>query len=180
METSFYRLFHVSFQPGCRWTIFSLPRRQGSRDVRVLLHEGGAREAALASEGPCPCPLPGSWTEGARLQPWAGDPRLGAVGHRPGQRPHWSALPCIYLTEIGHCRTVLSSGVQDKPGGPASALVQPDFGLKVKALVASVMSDSLGPHGLYPPGSSVHGILQARILEWVAIHFSRGSSQPKD
>ena len=31
-----------------------------------------------------------------------------------------------------------------------------------------------------PPGSSVHGILQARILEWVAIPFSRGSSQPRD
>ena len=31
-----------------------------------------------------------------------------------------------------------------------------------------------------PPGSSVHRILQARILEWVAILFSRGSSQPKD
>ena len=31
-----------------------------------------------------------------------------------------------------------------------------------------------------PPGSSVHGILQARILEWVAISFSRGSSQPRD
>ena len=30
------------------------------------------------------------------------------------------------------------------------------------------------------PDSSVHGILQARILEWVAIPFSRGSSQPKD
>ena len=29
-----------------------------------------------------------------------------------------------------------------------------------------------------PPGSSVHGISQARILEWVAISFSRGSSQP--
>ena len=29
-------------------------------------------------------------------------------------------------------------------------------------------------------GSSVHGILQARILEWVAIPFSRGSSQPRD
>ena len=28
--------------------------------------------------------------------------------------------------------------------------------------------------------SSVHGILQARILEWVAISSSRGSSQPKD
>ena len=31
-----------------------------------------------------------------------------------------------------------------------------------------------------PPGSSVLGILQARILEWVAIPFSRGSSQPRD
>ena len=31
-----------------------------------------------------------------------------------------------------------------------------------------------------PPGSSVHGILQARILEWVVIPFSRGSSQPRD
>ena len=30
------------------------------------------------------------------------------------------------------------------------------------------------------PSSSVHGILQARILEWVAISFSRGSSQPRD
>ena len=31
-----------------------------------------------------------------------------------------------------------------------------------------------------PPGSSLHGILQARILEWIAIPFSRGSSQPRD
>ena len=30
------------------------------------------------------------------------------------------------------------------------------------------------------PGSSVNGILQARILEWVAIPFSRGSSRPRD
>ena len=40
----------------------------------------------------------------------------------------------------------------------------------------SVMSDSLRPMDCSPPGSSVHGILQARILEWVAIPFSRGSS----
>ena len=31
-----------------------------------------------------------------------------------------------------------------------------------------------------PSGSSVHGILQAKILEWVAISSSRGSSQPGD
>ena len=30
------------------------------------------------------------------------------------------------------------------------------------------------------PGSSFHGILQARILQWVALLFSRGSSQPRD
>ena len=30
------------------------------------------------------------------------------------------------------------------------------------------------------PGSSVHGIFQARVLEWVAISFSRGSSRPRD
>ena len=31
-----------------------------------------------------------------------------------------------------------------------------------------------------PMGYTVHGILQARILEWVAFPFSRGSSQPRD
>ena len=30
------------------------------------------------------------------------------------------------------------------------------------------------------PGSSVHGVFQARVLEWVAVSFSRGSSQPGD
>ena len=34
--------------------------------------------------------------------------------------------------------------------------------------------------GYSPPGSSVHGILQTRILEWVAMPSSRGSSGPKD
>ena len=36
------------------------------------------------------------------------------------------------------------------------------------------------PMDCRPPGSSVHGISQARILEWVAISFSRGSSWPRD
>ena len=36
------------------------------------------------------------------------------------------------------------------------------------------------PMNCSPPGSSVHGILQARILEWAAIPSSKGSSQPRD
>ena len=42
------------------------------------------------------------------------------------------------------------------------------------------MLDSLQPMGCSPPGSSLHEIFQARILEWIAISFSRGSSQPRD
>ena len=44
----------------------------------------------------------------------------------------------------------------------------------------SVVSNSLWPMDFNPPGSSIHGVLQARILEWVAIPFSRRSSQPRD
>jgi len=42
------------------------------------------------------------------------------------------------------------------------------------------MSDSCDHMDCSMPGFSVHGILQARILEWVAISFSRGSSRPRD
>ena len=46
-------------------------------------------------------------------------------------------------------------------------------------LSCSVMSDC-DPMDCSPPGSSLHGILQARILEWVASSSSRGSSQARD
>ena len=36
------------------------------------------------------------------------------------------------------------------------------------------------PMGYSLPGSSVHGIFQARTLEWLAVSFSRGSSRPRD
>ena len=43
----------------------------------------------------------------------------------------------------------------------------------------AVMSDSCNPMDCSLPGCSVHGILQAKILEWVTFPFSRGSSQPR-
>ena len=50
-----------------------------------------------------------------------------------------------------------------------------------KVSVAQSCLTPRDPHGLYsPPDSSVHGILQARILAWVAMSFSRGSSSPRD
>ena len=47
-------------------------------------------------------------------------------------------------------------------------------------LSRSVMSDSCNPIDCSLPGSSICGILQARILEWGAISFSRGSSPPRN
>ena len=56
----------------------------------------------------------------------------------------------------------------------------PLLGPEVACCECSVMTDSLPPHGLELPGSSIHGIFQARTLEWVAISYSRGSSLPGD
>ena len=50
---------------------------------------------------------------------------------------------------------------------------------KCESVSCSVVSDLCNPMDCSPPGSSVPGILQERILEWVAISFSRGSSQPR-
>ena len=46
----------------------------------------------------------------------------------------------------------------------------------VKVSVAQLYLTLCDPMNCSQPGSFVHGILQARILEWVAIPFSRGSS----
>ena len=47
-------------------------------------------------------------------------------------------------------------------------------------LVTQLCLTLCDPMDCSPPGSSVRGILQARILEWVAMSFSRESSQPRD
>ena len=61
------------------------------------------------------------------------------------------------------------------------------FSISNNILCACMLSQSLQscltlchPTDCSPPGSSVHGILQTRILEWVAMTSSRGSSWPRD
>ena len=59
----------------------------------------------------------------------------------------------------------------------------PDQGTKIPQSeneVAQSCPTLCDPMDCSLPGSSLHGILQARVLEWVAISFSRGSSQPRD
>ena len=52
--------------------------------------------------------------------------------------------------------------------------------VKVKSEAAQLCPTRCDPMNCSLPGSSIHGIFQARILEWAAISFSRGSSQPRD
>ena len=66
--------------------------------------------------------------------------------------------------------------IEEKGGGYSAVKT----GLKVKVLVAQLCLTLCDPMDCRTPSSSVHGILQARILEWVAIPFSRGSFQPRD
>ena len=53
-------------------------------------------------------------------------------------------------------------------------------GCLLACLVAQSCPTLCGPMDCSPPGSSVHGIFQIRILEWIAISFSTGSAWPWD
>ena len=61
-----------------------------------------------------------------------------------------------------------------------NALVSAIYELYVLCLVIQLCLTLCDPMNCSLPGSSVHGILQTRILEWVVMPFSRGSSQPRD
>ena len=54
------------------------------------------------------------------------------------------------------------------------------FVLTVCVLITQLCPTLCNPMDYSPTGSSVHGILQARILKWVAIPFFRGSAQPRE
>ena len=90
----------------------------------------------------------------------------------------WGLL-CSCSVWVSNCRAFSCRGAQFL--GCVGFNSCGSWALERESVSRSVVSDSLGPHGLYPtrPGSSVHRILQARILKRVAILFSRGSSQPR-
>ena len=63
---------------------------------------------------------------------------------------------------------------------PEGTIFNTDIYIHVCVSVPQLCLTLCDPMDCNPPGSSVHGILQARILEWVAISFSKGSSWPGD
>ena len=79
---------------------------------------------------------------------------------------------CAGLSPISKCVTILSPRLVSEQ----QRRLLPGY----CCLVAKLCPALCDPVDCSPPGSSVHEILQAGILEWVVISFSRGSSQSSD
>ena len=107
---------------------------------------------------------------------------------RWGHEPFHSALGCPrlpFMTALLPEDRNNSHGIKYRP-----LLIQPlpiswwccDFHcfLSISSVSAQWCPILCNPLDRCPPGSSVHGILQARILEWIAMPSSRGFSQPRD
>ena len=82
----------------------------------------------------------------------------------------------FFFFRATNCQMALTQQLLDYSSG----LSQYGNDLKVKVPVAQSYLTPCDPMGCSPRDSSVHGILQERILEWVAALFPRGSSRPSD
>ena len=94
------------------------------------------------------------------------------------RQEHWSGLPCPPpgdLPDAGIESTSLCLLLWQMDSLPLAPPAKPNKGEKGSE-VAQSCPTLCDPMDCRPPGSSVHGIFQARVLEWVAISFSRRSS----
>ena len=97
--------------------------------------------------------------------------------------PMADSYECMAVLFVGPLTEVIqySSAWYSDPSSPGYL---PDTKSPCRQWVLCLVSQSCPtlciPMDCSLPGSSVHGIFQARILEWVVIPFSRGTSQPRD
>ena len=85
----------------------------------------------------------------------------------------WTAAHQVHrILSMGFSRQEYWSGLPCSPPG--------DILKRKESEVAQSCPTLFDPVDCSPSGSFIHGILQARILEWVAISFSRRSSRPRD
>ena len=90
---------------------------------------------------------------------------------------------CMYEQVLGACLAFSKNSVTVQRHCSACdchLLMSPKHSKWKKVRVAQSCPTFCDPMDCSPPGSSVHGILQTRILEWVASPFSRESSRPRD
>ena len=94
-----------------------------------------------------------------------------------------ASLACIIGKSANGLSYLLSLSISCYHPSSQEDLVKPDtreLQVKMKVFVAQLCPTPCDPMDFSLPGFSVQGILQARILGWVTISFSRGYSQPRD
>ena len=101
------------------------------------------------------------------------------------RQEYWSRLPCTPPGDLPNPGTELMSLISPALAGgffTTSATWEALYYVVCVCVSRLVVSDSATPWTVVHQATvdSVHGILQARIVEWVAISFSRGSSRPRD
>ena len=103
------------------------------------------------------------------------------------RQEHWTGLTCPppgHLPNSGKLTPKLtplvSPALADGFFSGSATWEVPTYPLEVDTSVAQLCLTLCDPVDSSLPGSSVYGVFQARILEWVAISFSRGSSQLRD
>ena len=110
--------------------------------------------------------------------------RQGVISDSGGGRPFWGAVEGDWAQERS-VQKVPSATARVRRAGHVTYITPLDAlsfseKAKLKVLVAQLCPTLCDPMDCSLPGSSIRGILQARILEGVAISFSRGSSRPRD
>ena len=89
-------------------------------------------------------------------------------------------IDCCLCLHLFFCPVLPKSGsTGGEGGGCVRACARAHAHMYACVLSRSVMSSLCDPMDCSPPGSAVHGTVQARIPQWVAISFSRGSSWPR-
>ena len=116
------------------------------------------------------------------LRPSVWRPVRGILKCRPPASPRISSP--LLLAPAAPCRCLFPPLSQSSLGEDFAALLLfiklSWFTYMCCALLSRFICVRLFATGQSLPGSSVHGILQARILEWVSVPSSRGSSRPRD
>ena len=124
---------------------------------------------------------------------WGQQAQLGMLAFRKILTPYWALCLSDLATGISLYHIINSTArimrflrpvpVSSHEIGPSHSLTQkfslePSFSMKSENVSCSVVSNSLWPMDCSLSDSLVHGILQAGILKWVAISFSRGLPDP--
>ena len=135
---------------------------------------------ALPSASPQPFTL-----SAGRGWGWAGLLALGFVSEPPEDSPtarNRGQHPAGRRPRGSRCCPMRPPAPPPAPQSAAVSASQMREGLLFRCVCSTCLScvRLCGPEVCSPPGSSVHGDFQARILEWVAMPSSRGSSRPRD